>query len=284
MIRPPFVLARRFVAGESLPEALEVTRRLNERGLLVTLDILGENLTECDACLAARDDYIRLLEEIGRSGVDSNISIKLTMLGLDVSREFCEENLRAVLTSARELSNFVRIDMEGSRYTADTLTLFHGVFGDFPREVGVVIQSYLYRSREDVERLNRAGARVRLVKGAYKEPAPIAHQKRDDVDRSYDELAQLLLSDGVYPAIATHDDARIAHARAFATSRGIPKAAYELQMLYGIRPKFQESLAREGHPVRVYVPYGPDWFPYFYRRLRERKENVLFVLKNLLRG
>lgn len=284
MIQPPFAIARRFVAGEAVLEAIEAVRRLNGRGLLASLDILGENIAERAEVMAARDAYVRLLDEIARSGVESNISIKLTMLGLDVDRGFCEENLRAVLAAARERSNFVRIDMEGSRYTAVTLELFHAVHGDFKDHVGPVIQSSLYRSRADIEELVRVGARVRLVKGAYKEPPAVAFPRREDVNRSFDELADLLLGGGSYPAIATHDDERIAHVRAAALQRGLPKSAYEFQMLYGIRPRFQQQLAGEGHPVRVYVPYGPEWFPYFYRRLRERKENVLFVLRNLLRG
>ncbi len=284
MIRPPLALARRFVAGEALPDAIEVARRLNGRGLLATLDILGENIADRAGVRAARDAYVGLLDEIARSGVDANISIKLTMLGLDVSPEFCEENLRAVLAAARERMNFVRIDMEGSRYTAATLEIFRDVRGEFADHVGPVIQSYLYRSRADVEELVRLRARVRLVKGAYKEPVSLAFPRREDVNRSFDELAERLLVGGRYPAIATHDDARLAHAVEAAERLGLPPSGYELQMLYGIRPRFQEALARRGHAVRVYVPYGAEWFPYFYRRLRERKENVLFVLKNLLRG
>lgn len=284
MIRPPFLIARRFVAGESLPEAIEAVRRLNGRGLSASLDILGENLRDRSAVEAARDDYVRLLDQIARSGVNSNISIKLTMLGLDLDQGLCEENLRAVLEAGRERDNFVRVDMEGSRYTAATLEIFHRVFRDYPRWVGAVIQSYLRRSRADVRELNRVGARVRLVKGAYREPAAIAFQRREEVNRSFDELMEELLAEGNYPAIATHDDARIARTRLWSQQHGISSTAYEFQMLYGIRPRFQEELARDGHPVRVYVPYGPEWFPYFYRRLRERKENVLFVLKNLLRG
>ena len=270
MIRPPFFLARRFVAGETLAEAVEVVRGLNGRGLRATLDILGENIAEHAAVRAARDDYVRLLDEIARSGVDSNISIKLTMLGLDVDRGFCDENLRAVLEAGHERQNFVRIDMEGSRYTAATLEIFHRVFPEFRREVGAVVQSYLYRSPDDVERLNEVGARVRLVKGAYKEPPSIAYQTRVGVNQSYDELVERLLSRGNYPAVATHDDERIRRTREFAEEQAIPKSAFEFQMLYGVRRGLQESLAGEGYPVRVYVPYGPDWVPYFYRRLRER--------------
>lgn len=283
MIRPPFALARRFVAGESLPEAIEAVRRLNGRGLLGTLDILGENLEDRAAVREARDDYVRLLDRISESGVDSNISIKLTMLGLDVDAGFCEENLRLVLEAGRQRGIFVRIDMEGSRYTAATLEVFHRAYADFPSGVGPVIQSYLRRSRADVEELVRAGARVRLVKGAYKEPLEVALQHRKEVNDSFDRLAELLLAGGGYPAIATHDDERIERASEFARGRGIEKHAYELQMLYGVRTRFQEGLAAQGHPVRVYVPYGPEWFPYFYRRLRERKENVLFLLRNLMR-
>jgi proline dehydrogenase len=283
VIRPPFFLARRFVAGETLPAAIACVRQLNAEGLLASLDILGENLTERAAVRAARDRYVHLLDEIAASGVDANISIKLTMLGLDVNRAFCEENLRAVLEAGRDRRIFVRIDMEGSRYTAATLEIFHAMFREFPGGVGPVIQSYLRRSRGDVEALNGAGARVRLVKGAYKEPAALAFQRRGEVNGSFDELAELLLTGGVYPAIATHDEARIRHARACADRHGLARGTYEFQMLYGIRRRLQRELAREGHPVRVYVPYGRDWFPYFYRRLRERKENVLFLLRNLLR-
>jgi proline dehydrogenase len=283
-LRPPFALARRFVAGETLAEAIEAVRRLNGQGLLASLDILGENIQERSAIRAARDDYVRLLDEIARAGVDSNISIKLTMLGLDVDRSFCEENLRAVLEAGRKHGNFVRIDMEGSRYTAQTLEIFHSVFPEFGRNgVGVVIQSYLHRSAEDVDRLTGVGARVRLVKGAYKEPADVAYQRRADVNASFDRLADKLLAEGVYPAIASHDEERVAHARSVASRLGLEKRAYELQMLYGVRQALQRRLAGEGHPVRTYVPYGRDWFPYFYRRLRERKENVAFVLRNLLR-
>jgi proline dehydrogenase len=180
--------------------------------------------------------------------------------------------------------NFVRIDMEGSRYAAATLELFRDMRSEFADHVGPVIQSYLHRSQADVEELVRLRARVRLVKGAYKEPESVAFPRREDVNRSFDELAERLLAGGRYPAIATHDDARIGHAMEAAERLGVPRTGYEIQMLYGIRPRFQEELARRGHPVRVYVPYGAEWFPYFYRRLRERKENVLFVLKNLLRG
>ncbi len=290
MIRPPFFLARRFVAGETLPEAIEVVRRLNDRGLSASLDILGENVKDPAAVRAARDDYVGLLDEIARTGVDSNISIKLTMLGLDVGEAFCEENLHVVLSAGRERRTFVRIDMEGSRYTQATLDLFHRVLPAYGSAsdgrgagVGVVIQSYLYRSAADVQRLNEARARVRLVKGAYKEPPEVAFPARDDVNRSYDELMRELLAGGAYPAIATHDDERITRTRTFAAERGIPVSAYEFQMLYGIRRRLQETLAAQGHPVRVYVPYGRDWFPYFYRRLRERKENVAFVARNLFR-
>lgn len=283
MIRPPFALARRFVAGETLPEAIEAARSLNRRGLLVSLDILGENVRERAEAEAARAAYVQLLDEIARTGVDANISIKLTMLGLDQDEAFCEANLRCVLEVARERGNFVRIDMEGSRYTAATLEIFHRTFVDFRREVGVVVQSYLRRTAADVEHLIEVGARVRLVKGAYKEPATVAFVSREEVNRSYDELMERLLSSGNYPAVATHDDARIERARTFAVERRIPKTAYEFQMLYGVRRGLQEALARDGHPVRTYVPYGRDWFPYFYRRLRERKENVAFVLRNLFR-
>lgn len=274
--------ASRFVAGEEKESAIAVVRELNARGISASLDLLGENVTERDAAVRACDDYVNLLRGIADARVDSNISIKLTMLGLDIEPGLARDQLVSILETARDTDNFVRIDMEGSPYTQLTLELFYEVWKSF-RNVGVVIQSMLRRSEADIDRLIAEGARVRLVKGAYKEPAPLAYPDKADVNAAFDRLAQRLLERGNYPAIATHDDERIEHAIGFARDRGIDPARYELQMLYGVRRETQEEMVGRGFSVRVYVPYGEQWFPYFYRRLRERKENVSFVLRNVLR-
>ena len=274
--------ATRFVAGEDRGTAIAAARALNERGIAVSLDLLGENVTEREEADAARDAYVDLLHGIAEADVDSNISIKLTMLGLDIAPGLADENLRVILEAARARGNWVRIDMEGSPYTQLTLEIFGRVWESY-RNVGVVIQSMLRRSADDVERLIAMGARVRLVKGAYREPAPLAFQAKAEVDRAYDRLAERLLEAGNEPAFATHDDARIRRVLEHAERRGIPPERYEFQMLYGIRTKTQEAMAAHGRRIRVYVPYGEKWLPYFTRRLRERKENVTFVVRNLIR-
>lgn len=274
--------ATRFVAGETAKAAFAITRELNAQGIMVSLDLLGENVEDPDEARASCRAYIDLLRGIADAGVDANISIKLTMLGLDIDRSMTHDHLVSILEAARETGNWVRIDMEGSAYTQDTLDLFHEVFAAH-RNVGIVIQSMLRRSAGDVERLIGVGARVRLVKGAYKEPAEIAFPEKRDVNGAFDRLAERLLLEGVYPAIATHDDARIDHALAFAAEHGVGPDTFELQMLYGIRRETQIALVERGYRMRVYVPYGERWLPYFYRRLRERKENVSFLLRNVLR-
>jgi proline dehydrogenase len=274
--------ATRFVAGEDRGAAIAAARALNARGIVVSLDLLGENVTERVEADAARDAYVDLLHGIAEAGVDSNISIKLTMLGLDIAPDLAEENLRVILDAAEAHGNWVRIDMEGSPYTQLTLEIFARVWQSY-RNVGVVIQSMLRRSADDVDRLIAMGARVRLVKGAYREPAPLAFQTRIEVDRAFDRLAERLLDSGNEPAIATHDDARIGHVLEHAERRGIAPERYEFQMLYGIRAATQVAMVERGHRMRVYVPYGEKWLPYFTRRLRERKENVTFVLRNLIR-
>jgi proline dehydrogenase len=274
--------ATRFVAGESQEAAIAVVRDLNARGIAGSLDLLGENVTDRDAATKAREDYVALLRGIAEAGVDSNISIKLTMLGLDIERGIARDHLVAILDAAKETDNWVRIDMEGSPCTQATLDLFFEVFESYPN-VGIVIQSMLRRSDQDIDRLIVAGARVRLVKGAYKEPEAIAFQDKLEVNAAFDRMAERLLDRGEYPAIATHDDERIEHAIAYATERGIGRHRFEVQMLYGVRRETQEAMVRRGFNMRVYVPYGEQWFPYFYRRLRERKENVSFVLRNLMR-
>lgn len=275
--------ATRFVAGEAVGPALDAVRELNRRGISASLDLLGENVAERAAADAARAAYVGLLRAIADAGVDANISIKLTMLGLDIAPALARDHLVAILDAAAESGTFVRIDMEGTPYTQLTLELFHEVF-PARRNVGVVIQSMLRRSAADVERLISVGARVRLVKGAYQEPPPLAFPEKEAVNASYDQLAERLLAAGTYPAIATHDDARFERAIRCAAAQGIGADGFELQMLYGIRRDTQVALVERGYRMRVYVPYGGQWLPYFTRRLRERKENVGFVLRNLFRG
>lgn len=274
--------ANRFVAGEDKESAITIVRDLNHHGIAASLDLLGENVSERRAAEKARDDYVSLLRGIADARVDSNISIKLTMLGLDIDPGLTRDHLVSILETARDTDNWVRIDMEGSRYTQLTLELFYDVWRSF-KNVGVVIQSMLRRSEADVERLIAEGARVRLVKGAYKEPAPLAFQDKHEVNAAFDRLAERLIDRGQYPALATHDDDRIEKAIEYARRQGVAAERFEFQMLYGIRRETQEDMVRRGYCMRVYVPYGKEWFPYFYRRLRERKENVTFVLRSVVR-
>lgn len=275
--------ALRFVAGETFEDAARVVRELNARGLLATLDKLGENVTNAEAAAAASAEYQSILGRIKTERVESTISIKLTMLGLDISDDLCRRNLRPILETARELGSFVRIDMEGSPYTARTLDLFYEAQAEFGDHVGIVLQSYLYRSERDVQVAIERGARVRLVKGAYAEPPSVAYPRKAEVDAAYRRALEALLEHGNQPAIATHDEAIIAVAKGFALRMGISNERFEFQLLYGIRRDLQEQLAREGYRVRVYVPYGAQWYPYFMRRMAERPANLLFVLRNLAR-
>jgi proline dehydrogenase len=275
-------ISRRFVAGEELDEAIEVTRVLNGQRLQVALDHLGENVSEAEQARAAVQDYIAAIERIKQTGVDANISIKLTALGLDISQELCEQNVRSILEFARQYAIFVCIDMEGSDYTEQTVDIALRLHKQF-EYVGTVIQSYLYRSKKDIEQLIAQGVRVRLVKGAYKEPKEIAFQQKSEVDRNYVRLTMMLLSRGNFPAIATHDEAIINAACKYARDNGIGKSAFEFQMLYGIRRDLQEKLVSQGYKVRIYVPYGSQWYPYLMRRLAERPANLIFVLSNALR-
>jgi proline dehydrogenase len=275
-------VSHRFVAGEVLDEAAHATRALNQRGMQVALDHLGENVTDDTEARAATQDYISALDLIKQTGIDANISIKLTALGLDISRELCEENLRTILEEAGRYGIFVCIDMEGSSYTERTIDITLRMHEQF-EHVGTVIQAYLYRSRKDIEQLIAQGVRVRLVKGAYKEPHPIAYQSKSDVDHSYVQLMMMLLARGNYPAIATHDEAIINAASKFVRDHGINKDAFEFQMLYGIRRDLQEKLVRQGYHMRIYVPYGSQWYPYLMRRMAERPSNLMFVMTNALR-
>ena len=276
-------IARRFVPGEHLAEALEAAHQSNAAGMSVSLDQLGENVTTREAAVRARDTYIEILDRIAAERLDANISLKLTHLGLDLDEEFCAAQLRAVADRAAALKNFVRVDMEGSAYTDRTLRLVKQLRAGTDA-VGTVIQAYLYRSKQDIQDLQQAGCRIRLVKGAYKEPPAIAFQRKRDVDANYVALTQLLLSSGLYHAIATHDQKMIDAAIRYADAHGISKDKFEFQMLYGVRTDLQRRLVREGYRFRVYIPFGEEWFPYFMRRLAERPANLLFLLKNLFRG
>ncbi len=275
-------VTRRFVAGEKLDDAIEAARVLNGRHLQVALDHLGENVADAQEAKAAAQDYIAALERIKQTGVDANISTKLTALGLDIAQELCEQNVHTILEHARRYSIFVCIDMEGSAYTEKTVEITLRVHREF-EHVGTVLQSYLFRSKKDAEQLIAQGVRVRLVKGAYKEPKELAFQQKSEVDHNYVRLMMMFLSRGNYPAIATHDEAIINATCKYARDNGISKSAFEFQMLYGIRRDLQEQLVSQGYHVRVYVPYGTQWYPYLMRRLAERPANLMFVLSNALR-
>jgi proline dehydrogenase len=274
--------ATRFVAGETLDQALNVSRRLNTEGITVTLDHLGESVTSLEEAASARDVYVRTLKAIHDSGIQGNVSLKLTQFGLDYSYDECRNNVEQLVRCADSLESFVRVDMESSEYTERTLQLVESLHAKYPR-IGTVIQAYLYRSKADVEKLCAAGIRVRLCKGAYLEPATVAFSRKEEVDRSFIDLARLLLDRGDYPAIATHDPNIIQAIRGYAESRGIPKNAFEFQMLYGIRRDLQRQLVDAGHLLRLYVPFGMAWYPYYMRRLAERPANVFFILRNIFR-
>ena len=275
--------ARQFIAGETIAEAVDVARKVEASGLAITLDYLGERASTTKAAADATRTYVSLIEELERSGIGRNLSIKLTHLGVDVDRATSIDNVRRVLDAAAHAGVFVRLDMGRSNYTALTLDTFETLWGIGYRNAGVVIQSYLHRSAADVERMNGLGARVRLVKGAYNEPRDVAFQRKMEVDASYIDLMRVLMTAGTYPAIATHDPAMIAATRAFAAQRAIPKDRYEFQMRYGIGSDLQTQLASEGHPVRVCVPFGREWFPYFMGRLGERPANLGFVVRSVMK-
>lgn len=273
-------MARRFVAGEDLSDAIAVVREINARGMTVTLDHLGENVsTEAEAASAA-DDYCRMLESIAEAGVDSNVSLKLTHMGLDMGEDVAFRNTLRVVEAAG--TNFVRIDMESSEYVDRTLDVFRRLYDDH-KNVGVVLQSALYRSEADADGLVDMGARLRLVKGAYLEPPSVAYQDKSDVDAAYVRLMKLLLVRGNYAAIATHDPRMIGATTSFALDNGIDRSRFEFQMLYGIRRDLQVRLVGQGYNMRVYVPYGTEWYPYLMRRMAERPANLMFVVGNIAR-
>jgi proline dehydrogenase len=278
----PSSFARRFIAGETIEEAVDCARKIQSEGLMLTLDYLGESVRTLEEATTATGEYLRLMDVIVKAGIERNISLKLTQLGVDVDRATCVDNLRRILDPGARHGFFVRIDMENSPYTDVTLEIFETLWQQEYRNVGVALQAYLRRTEQDVRRMNELGARVRLVKGAYKEGADVAYQDKREVDDAFLRLTQLLLDHGNYPAIATHDPALHAQTRAHAHSRGISNDRFEFQMLYGIRRDLQRSLVADGFRMRVYVPFGRQWFPYFMRRLGERPENVAFVVKSLL--
>jgi proline dehydrogenase len=274
--------ARRFIAGETIDEAIDACRRIQARGLLLSLDLLGESVTTLAEASAATGTYLSMIEKVRASDVERNISLKLTQLGLEIDRASCVDNLRRILDVAGAGDFFVRIDMENSPFVEVTLDVFETVWTLGYRNVGVVLQSCLRRSVQDLARVDRLGARVRLVKGAYKEPRAVAYQLKREVDDAFVGMMKTLLRDGTYPAIATHDVGMLDATRAFAAEQGIARDRFEFQMLYGVRRDLQTALMAEGYRMRVYVPFGREWFPYFMRRLGERPANVAFVLKGLI--
>jgi len=271
----------RFVPGETVDAAIRAARVLEANGLTETFDHLGEGVTTLDEAVAATRDYLAVVRAIMEAGVERNISLKLTQLGLDVDRASAVDNLRKILELAEPAGFFVRIDMESSRYTEVTLEIFETLWQQGSRQIGVVLQSDLRRSESDVQRINALGARIRLVKGAYREPKSVAYPKKTDVDAAYARMMKFLITDGHYPAIATHDPAMIELARQWAKEHNVAADRFEFQMLYGIRRDLQAMLVASGYRVRVYVPFGRDWFPYFMRRLGEHPANVGFVMRGI---
>jgi proline dehydrogenase len=274
-------VARRFVAGESLDDAVEAAREVNRRLQLASLDLLGENVSDEAGARRAAEGYLAVFDRIAQERLDANVSLKLTQLGLDLSEVLCVELLEKIVAHATSQGNFVRIDMEGSAYTQRTVEITKRVRAKYAG-VGTVVQAYLYRTQEDVQDLLATGCRLRLCKGAYQEPPEVAFPKKSDVDANYIKLMKMLLPSGIYHGIATHDPAMIDATKDFAREQNIKRDQFEFQMLYGIRADLQEKLVRDGFRVRVYIPYGVDWFPYFMRRLAERPANVAFFLRNLL--
>ena len=277
----------RFVAGTEVADAIRAAAAMNQIGIGVSIDNLGENVSNADEARASAQLYHHLLDEIAAANLNANISLKLTHMGLDVDEKMAYEIVRGLVAKAANMSpkNFVRVDMEGSPYTQRTLDFVHELHRVPGNEgnVGTVIQAYMRRSEADVEKLLNERIRIRLCKGAYKEPADIAFQKKSEVDASYVKLMKILMKSGVFHGLATHDEAIIKEAKAFATRENIPRNAFEFQMLHGIRRDLQQALVKDGWGMRVYIPFGTEWYPYYMRRLAERPANVLFIAKNILR-
>ena len=293
------IAASRFIAGDTLAEAIQAIQRINDSNRFATLDHLGEHVTNPERAEASKNAYLRLLEEIDRAGIQATVSLKLTQLGLNINADLCYQNLESIVRLGTELGNFIRIDMEDSPVLDQTLQIYQKLLNASFTNVGMVVQSYLFRGAEDTKNLLSTGTRLRLVKGAYQEPPEIAFPGKREVDSNFDRLTEIMIDsaitrgsqiatpDGKLPpitAIATHDEKRIEYACIYAKNMGLPKQALEFQMLYGIRSNLQLHLVRKGYPVRVYVPYGTEWYPYFVRRLAERPANLWFFLSNLFRG
>lgn len=293
-----WTVASRFVAGETLDEALSAIKSLNAAGMNVTLDHLGEHVSTEEEAIEAAEVILKLFDGINQNNLTAGVSIKLSQIGLGMNDALCEENLRRIAERAKEQGNFLRIDMEDTPYTDITLEMFSNLQkAGFKDTVGIVVQAYLYRTEEDIRKILADGGAVRLCKGAYNEPPEVAFPKKADVDKNYDLLTEMLMDaaleqgstiskDGKFPpipAIATHDEIRIEHAKAYAEKIGLAKEGFEFQMLYGIRSGIQRQLVKEGYFVRVYVPYGTDWYPYFVRRLAERPANIWFFVSNFFK-
>jgi proline dehydrogenase len=276
-------ITRRFIAGENIDDAIAAIRDLNALGITASFDHLGESISSPEEAEAEVREYIHVLGRIADTGINSNVSVKLTQLGLDIDEKLCLDNTRRIVEEAARRSNFVRIDMEDSTKTEATLRIFRTLRSQF-ENVGIVLQAYLYRTERDLDEMLALGARIRLCKGAYDEPSDLAFPDKKDVDANYVKLTQKLLKSGIYHGIATHDEAMIAATKDFAARAGVDKRAFEFQMLYGIRRDLQVRLVKEGYGMRTYVPYGAYWYPYFMRRLAERPANIWFVLKNLIKG
>ncbi len=276
--------ANRFVAGETLATALDAVEKLNARGITASLDLLGESVHNEGEARAAGREYLTMLDTINERKLDANVSVKLTAMGLDISEELCCRVMQDILDRAEQYKTFVRLDMEGSAYTQRTLDLFeHRLFPAYRENVGVVLQSYLYRTFADVEHANRIRARVRICKGAYKEPDTVAYAEKSEVDSNYVKCMHELMQNGNYPGIATHDEAIVREAKRFAKEKSIDSSRYEFQMLYGVRRDLQDQLVREGYRMRVYVPFGTQWYPYLMRRLAERPANVAFLTGSVIK-
>ena len=281
-------LSNRFVAGTQVDDVLRVAAELNKKSITVTVDNLGENVTNVEEARASAQLYHQLLDRIAARKLEANVSLKLTHMGLDVDEKLARDLVTGLVQKAASMNppSFVRVDMEGSPYTQRTLDFVHELhrMPGHAGRVGTVIQSYMLRSEADVQRLLADGIRIRLCKGAYKEPPEIAFQKKSEVDANYVKLMKILMKSGIYHGLATHDENIIKEAKAFATRESIPRDAFEFQMLHGIRRDLQQSLVRDGWRMRVYIPFGTEWYPYFMRRLAERPANVFFIVKNMLRS
>jgi len=277
--------AKRFIAGETLEQAAKMVKQLNSDGLIATLDHVGESVSTKEEAIQATEEAMSIFEIIEKYQLNSNVSVKLTQLGLKIDPEFCYENMDRIVAKAKEHNNFVRIDIEDSPVVDITIDIFKRVLEKYGKEhVGLVLQSYLYRTEKDVEELGKLGATLRIVKGAYKEPKEVAFPVKKDVDDNFNKVVAIHLKNGVHTAIASHDERIIEETKRFTKENNIPNDLFEFQMLYGIRTALQKQLVSEGYKVRVYTPYGQHWYPYFSRRIAERPANALFILKALIKG